>query len=147
MKPWMVYAARALALLWAGFWIFFFVASVIVEGAPRHVIVPGAAVLLLFVILALGSGRGASSRGHEFVDWGDLCDHVGRDREARRVAAPSGRPRDHDRRFHRTAAGGRDSLPDASSVVESPGLRPRRRSNQGCGRARTIDREVLAADG
>lgn len=53
MKLWMVYGARALALLWAGFWVFFFVASVAAEGAPGHVIVLGAAVLLLFVILAL----------------------------------------------------------------------------------------------
>ena len=53
MKPWLVYSARALAVLWAGFWIFFFVASVVVEGAPIRVVAPGAAVLLLFVVLAL----------------------------------------------------------------------------------------------
>ena len=49
----MVYGARALALLWAGFWIFFFVGSVVAEPTPSHVIVVGAGVLLLFVTLAL----------------------------------------------------------------------------------------------
>jgi len=53
VKLWMVYGARALALLWAGFWISFFVGSVVVEPTPSHVIVLGAVVLLLFVILAL----------------------------------------------------------------------------------------------
>ncbi len=54
MKLWMVYTARALALLWAGFWIFFFVGSVLVPGPIAvHVILVGAAPLLLFLILAL----------------------------------------------------------------------------------------------
>ena len=63
MKLWMAYAARALALLWAGFWVFFFVASVVVEGAPGHVIVLGAGVLLLFVILALVPWRWEAAGG------------------------------------------------------------------------------------
>ena len=50
---WNVYGARALALLWAGFWITFFVGSVVVEPTPVRVIVVGAAVLLLFLTLAL----------------------------------------------------------------------------------------------
>jgi hypothetical protein len=49
----MLYGARALALLWAGFWMFFFVASVVAQHTPGHVMVLGAVVLLLFVILAL----------------------------------------------------------------------------------------------
>ena len=63
MKLRMAYAARTLVLLWAGFWIFFFVASVVVEGAPGHVIVLGAAVLLLFVILALVPWRWEAAGG------------------------------------------------------------------------------------
>lgn len=53
VKLWMVYGARALALLWAAFWIFFVVASVIVEGASGRVMVSWAVVLLVFVVLAL----------------------------------------------------------------------------------------------
>jgi hypothetical protein len=49
----MVYGARALALLWAGFWIFFFIGSVLVEPTTGHVVVLAAAILLVFVILAL----------------------------------------------------------------------------------------------
>ncbi|MGA9624666.1 MAG: hypothetical protein WBL65_24595 [Bryobacteraceae bacterium] len=52
-NPWTVYGARALALLWAGFWIFFFVGSIMVEPTPAHVVVVGSVVLLLFLILAL----------------------------------------------------------------------------------------------
>lgn len=63
MKLWMVYGARALALLWAGFWIFFFVASVVVEGVSGHVILVGALVLLLFVILALVPWRWEATGG------------------------------------------------------------------------------------
>ncbi len=62
-KPWMVYGARALALLWAGFWIFFFVGSVMVETAPAQVIVVGSAVLLLFAILALLPWRWEAAGG------------------------------------------------------------------------------------
>ena len=62
-KPWMVYAARALALLWAGFWIFFFVGSVMVEPTPAHVIVVGSVALLLFVILALVPWRWEAAGG------------------------------------------------------------------------------------
>ena len=63
----MVYGARALVLLWAGFWIFFFVGSVIVEGAPGRVIAVGSAVLLLFVILALVPWRWEAPGGRLLV--------------------------------------------------------------------------------
>jgi len=62
-KPWMVYVARALALLWAGFWVFFFVGSVMVEPTPSHVIVVGSVVLLLFAILALVPWRWEAAGG------------------------------------------------------------------------------------
>ena len=62
-KPWMVYSARALALLWAGFWVFFFVGSVMVEPTPGHVIAVGPVVLLLFVTLALVPWRWEAAGG------------------------------------------------------------------------------------
>ncbi len=62
-KPWMVYGARALALLWAGFWIFFFVGSIMVEPSYPRVIVVGSLVLLLFVILALVPWRWEAAGG------------------------------------------------------------------------------------
>jgi hypothetical protein len=62
-KPRKVYGARALALLWAGFWVFFFVGSVMVEPTPSHVIVAGSVVLLLFAILALVPWRWEAAGG------------------------------------------------------------------------------------
>ena len=62
-KPWMVYSARALALLLAGFWVFFFVGSVMVEPTPGHVIAVGPVVLLLFVTLALVPWRWEAAGG------------------------------------------------------------------------------------
>ena len=53
MKRWMTIIARALALLWAGFWLFFFVAEARAWGAPVRVAVCGAGAGLLFVVLAL----------------------------------------------------------------------------------------------
>jgi len=53
MKPWMTIIARALALLWAGFWSFFFVAESWAWGTPARVAVFWAGLGLLFVILAL----------------------------------------------------------------------------------------------
>jgi len=53
VKLGIVYIARALALLWAGFWVLFFVGSAWVWHTPVHVLVSGAAVLLLFTIVAL----------------------------------------------------------------------------------------------
>ena len=58
-----MYGARALALLWAGFWIFFFVASVVVEPTPGRNIVLGAGVLLLFLILVLVPWRWEATGG------------------------------------------------------------------------------------
>jgi hypothetical protein len=62
-KPWMVYGARALALLWAGFWVFFFVGSVMVEPTYPRALVVGSVVLLLFAILALVPWRWEAARG------------------------------------------------------------------------------------
>jgi hypothetical protein len=49
----MVLIARVLALLWAGFWLFFFVAEAWVWRTPARVMVSWGGVGLLFVILAL----------------------------------------------------------------------------------------------
>jgi hypothetical protein len=49
----MVLVARALALSWAGFWLFFFIAEAWAWHTPAHVVVSWAGVGLLFVILAL----------------------------------------------------------------------------------------------
>jgi hypothetical protein len=49
-------------ICWAGFWILIFVASVITEPAPGHVLVVGAAVL------RQGTGARITARGHEFVN-------------------------------------------------------------------------------
>jgi hypothetical protein len=53
MKLPMVIIARALALLWAGFWAFFFVAEARAWETPVRVTVLWAGVGLLFLILAL----------------------------------------------------------------------------------------------
>jgi len=49
----MVFIARALALLWAGFWIWFFVAEGWAWRSPWRVMALWAAVGLAFSILAL----------------------------------------------------------------------------------------------
>jgi hypothetical protein len=49
----MVIMARALALLWAGFWAFFFVAEARVFRTPMRVTLLWAGIGLLFLILAL----------------------------------------------------------------------------------------------
>lgn len=67
MKLLMLYGARGLALLWAGFWIFFVVASVIVEGASGLTIAFWSGVLLLFVILALVPWRWEVAGGRLLV--------------------------------------------------------------------------------
>lgn len=53
MKLWMVFIARVLALLWAGFWLFFFVAESLAWHTPALAAAPWAGLGLLFVILAL----------------------------------------------------------------------------------------------
>lgn len=63
MRRWMVYAARALALLWAGFWIFFAVASSIVEPPPTGMVVRIAATGLLFLMLAVLPWRWEAAGG------------------------------------------------------------------------------------
>ena len=71
-KSWMVYGARALALLWAGFWTSFFVGSVMVEPTPAHAIVVGSVALLLFVILVLVPWRWEAAGGLLLVVMGLL---------------------------------------------------------------------------
>ena len=51
------YIARALALLWAGFWAFFFIAESLASSTPLDRMGIGAAVGLAFVILALAAWR------------------------------------------------------------------------------------------
>ncbi len=63
MKLRMVYAARALALLWAGFWIFFAVASSIVEPPPAGMVVRIVASGLLFLMLAVLPWRWEAAGG------------------------------------------------------------------------------------
>lgn len=53
MKLRLALLARALALLWAGFWMFFFVAESWVWHTPVLVALPWGGVGLLFVLLAL----------------------------------------------------------------------------------------------
>ncbi len=49
----MPFAARALALMWAVFWLFFFVVESLVWHTPALVMASWAGVGLLFVVLAL----------------------------------------------------------------------------------------------
>lgn len=63
MKRWMVHAARALALLWAGFWIFFAVGSSIVEPPPAGMVPRIAATGLLFLMLAVLPWRWEAAGG------------------------------------------------------------------------------------
>jgi hypothetical protein len=53
MKLRLALLARALALLWAGFWMFFFIAESAAWHTPVRVALPWAGVGLLFVCLAL----------------------------------------------------------------------------------------------
>lgn len=53
MKLWMVFIARLLALLWAVFWLFFFVAESLTWCTPALVAASWAGMGLLFVALAL----------------------------------------------------------------------------------------------
>jgi hypothetical protein len=53
----MVFIARVLALLWALFWLFFFVAESLACHTPPLVAAPWVGVGLLFVILALAPLR------------------------------------------------------------------------------------------
>jgi hypothetical protein len=53
MKFWLALLARALALSWAGFWIFFFVAELAAWHTPVRIALPWVGVGLLFVLLAL----------------------------------------------------------------------------------------------
>jgi hypothetical protein len=92
--PDVVFIARVLALLWAGFWLCFFVVESLAWHTPALVVSTGAGLGLGFVILALAAG------------------------------AASRQPRDHDCRFQRTSARGRNALPEAPSCGEIRGLRP-----------------------
>ena len=53
MKPRMVFIARLLALLWAAFWLSFFVAESLAWRTPELITASWAGVGLVFVVLAL----------------------------------------------------------------------------------------------
>ncbi len=57
MAPPVVLFARGLALLWAGFWMFFFVAESVVWQTPVGLMLPWVGVGLLFVLAALTPWR------------------------------------------------------------------------------------------
>ena len=63
MKLRMVFIARVLAMLWAVFWLFFFVAESLAWRTPALVAAPWAGAGLLFVILALVPWRWELSGG------------------------------------------------------------------------------------
>ena len=51
------YFARVLALLWAGFWMFFFIAESLTLHTPVHRMAMSVCVGLMFVLLALAPWR------------------------------------------------------------------------------------------
>ncbi len=53
MKLRLIFLARSLALAWAGFWLFFFVAESAAYHTPLHMALPWVGIGLLFVLLAL----------------------------------------------------------------------------------------------
>jgi hypothetical protein len=59
----LAFIARGLALVWAGIWVFSFIAEVWVYGAPARVVPFWAGVGLLFVIVALVPWRWEVSGG------------------------------------------------------------------------------------
>jgi hypothetical protein len=58
-----VFIARVLALFWAAFWLFFFVAESLAWRTPALVAAPWVALGLLFVILALAPFRWEATGG------------------------------------------------------------------------------------
>ena len=72
MKLRMVFIARALAMLWAAFWLFFIVAESLAYRTPALVAAPWVGAGLLFVILALVPWRWELSGGLLLVVVG-LC--------------------------------------------------------------------------
>jgi hypothetical protein len=62
MKLWLA-LARALALLWAGFWLFFFIAESWAWHSPLRVALPWVGVGLLFTALALLPWRWEATGG------------------------------------------------------------------------------------
>ena len=63
MKQWMVLIARLLALLWAVFWLFFFVAESLAWRTPALVMASWTGVGVMFVILALLPWRKEATGG------------------------------------------------------------------------------------
>jgi len=59
----MVWAARVLALLWAAFWLFFFVAESWACGTPALAAAPWVGAGLLFAVLALAPRRWEAAGG------------------------------------------------------------------------------------
>ncbi|MGA2571278.1 MAG: hypothetical protein ABSF23_12225 [Terracidiphilus sp.] len=56
-------SGRALALLWAGFWMFFFVAESVATRAPVQAALPWVGVGLFFILLALLPWRWEAAGG------------------------------------------------------------------------------------
>jgi len=63
MRLGMMILARALALLWAGFWLFFFVAESLAWHTPWHVTAAWTALGVLFVLLAVAPWRWEATGG------------------------------------------------------------------------------------
>ncbi|MEN6537527.1 MAG: hypothetical protein ABFD60_16825 [Bryobacteraceae bacterium] len=72
MKLHIVFIARGLAILWAVFWLFFFVAESWVWHTPALVAAPWAGAGLLFVMLALIPWRWERGGGRLLVAVGVL---------------------------------------------------------------------------
>ena len=65
--------ARALALLWAGFWVFFVAAEAWAFHTPPRLWLPWAGMLLLFVIVALAPWRWEMTGGFLLAGMGLLA--------------------------------------------------------------------------
>jgi hypothetical protein len=63
MKSLLEISARALGLLWAGFWTYFFVAESSATGAPLRIAIVGSGTCLLSIVLALVPWRWEKTGG------------------------------------------------------------------------------------
>ena len=59
----MLLLARILALLWSGFWLFFFVAESVAWHTPLHVMLAWVGVGMLFLLVALAPWRWETTGG------------------------------------------------------------------------------------
>jgi peptidoglycan/LPS O-acetylase OafA/YrhL len=63
MKSLLEISARTLALLWAGFWTYFFVAESYSTGAPTRIAIAGSGTCLLLIVLAFVPWRWEKTGG------------------------------------------------------------------------------------